>query len=121
MYPGRVKAIRYEDGAMEPQTYTSGIYKFLGLEITEDVRRYITEITSTKPQGGNTDFSVSRDDPSRAMQRWRYKTKYKDIAQVDHACYNLYPLLGYRSITSQADLESNKSIILSSRTTKTIF
>ena len=34
LFPGRVKLIRYEDCALDPQSYAKRIYDFLGLSVT---------------------------------------------------------------------------------------
>ena len=127
-YPGRVKAIRYEDGALDPHRYTAGIYQFLGLEVTEGVREYVTNITSSSsPRLENTTasgtqrlkrrkrpsaFSVKREKPEMAMQRWRYETGFVPISKISAQCGHLYPLLGYKDVTSQLEMKSNVSLVL---------
>ena len=113
-YPGRLKAIRYEDGAMDPLEYTAGIYTFLGLEVTDDVRRYVTDITSASKErfrDTNQPYSVKRSDPVQTMQSWRYNTTFEHASAVDSQCSHLYTALGYRVVQSQEDLLSNRTLI----------
>lgn len=45
-FPGRVKVVRYEHGAMDPMGYTREIYDFLGLSVTQELMEYVKYLTS---------------------------------------------------------------------------
>ena len=109
LYPGRVKILRYEDGATHPQIYTADIYRFLGLELTVDVREYVSFLTSG---GDDSAFGVRRSDPTSTMQAWRYSMLYEHVTLVDELCGHLYPSLGYRMVESKTDLISNRTVVL---------
>ncbi|XP_005110986.1 carbohydrate sulfotransferase 1 isoform X2 [Aplysia californica] len=121
-YPTRVKAIRYEDGAMNPQRYAKEIYSFVGLEFSSEAQRLVGTLTSSNnAKKGREQYSVFRKEPELAMRKWRFSAGYKSVSVVDSKCSHLYPVLGYRNVTSQKDLESNVTVVLKPDSEKGIF
>ncbi|RUS84884.1 hypothetical protein EGW08_007353, partial [Elysia chlorotica] len=61
-FPGRVKVVRYEHGATDPQGYAEELYKFLGLQITQDLFDFVKYLTSPvaekikQPQVNSTQY-----------------------------------------------------------------
>ena len=110
LYPGRVKTLRYEDGALDPQQYTSEIYKFLGLTLTDDVKEHVDFLTSSG--GKETAFTVRRSDPTSAVQKWRHTMLYERVTVIDRQCGRVYPSLGYRKVDSVRDLKSDDTLVL---------
>ena len=125
-HPSRVKIIRYEDGAVDPLGYTRDIYSFLGLEIGDAIMKHITRMTSSvkhhsRREASEQEFDTHRDNPTYVMQKWRYSAGYNSTSIVDNYCHNLYPLLGYRKVTSEVDLKGNESLVLQPETGGDVF
>ena len=55
---------------------------------------------------------MKREKPEMAMQRWRYETGFVPISKISAQCGHLYPLLGYKDVTSQLEMKSNVSLVL---------
>lgn len=115
LYPGQVKGIRYEHGAMDPLSYTQDIYNFLDLPVDGGLVDYITNITSA-PKGlpnVNVPYSVLRHNSTQTMNRWRFSVGFNSVREIDKVCGHLYSKLGYRPVLSQKHLESESSLFLS--------
>ncbi|XP_059149649.1 carbohydrate sulfotransferase 1-like [Physella acuta] len=113
LYPGRVKAIRYEEGAMDPYNYTRRIYDFLGLDLNEAVLDYIRNITNSTADVKQTQkaYSIVKNNSTLAMNRWRYGAGFASVNVTDRNCGHLYSKLGYKFVRSQRDLESDRSLV----------
>ncbi|XP_059158396.1 carbohydrate sulfotransferase 1-like isoform X2 [Physella acuta] len=113
LYPGRVKAIRYEEGAMDPYNYTRRIYEFLGLDLNEAVLDYIRNITNSTADVKQTQkaYSIVKNNSTLAMNRWRYGAGFASVKVTDRNCGHLYSKLGYKFVRSQRDLESDRSLV----------
>ena len=108
LYPGRVKVMRYEDGATYPHEYTAVIYGFLGLRLSNDVKDFVDFLTSGDD---HYEYGHRRSDPTATMQKWRYNMYYERVALIDEHCGHLYPYLGYRKVESKTDLISNRTLV----------
>ncbi|CAL1541901.1 unnamed protein product [Lymnaea stagnalis] len=113
LYPGRVKGIRYEDGAMDPFNYTQRIYEFLGMDYNDTIIDYIRNITNSTADERLTRraYSIEKNNSTKAMNRWRYGAGYKGARTVDATCGHVYKKLGYKFVKSQSDLESDRSLV----------
>ena len=88
------------------------------------MRDYVTSLTSSghfedgMPGHGNKEYSIHRDDPVVAMDKWRQRSVQQvdvdinAVSLIDKHCSHLYPLLGYRTAESQQDLKSNKTFTM---------
>ena len=113
LYPGRVKVVRYEDGATDPYQYTKDLYSFLNLDYTDRIAAHVKEMTTTENEH-STDlhfsFQVHRKNPIAAMNNWRKNTDFSAISVIDKNCDFLYPALGYKKVTSQGHLKSGENL-----------
>ncbi|GFR58368.1 hypothetical protein ElyMa_000027600 [Elysia marginata] len=57
-------------------------------------------------------FSTQRDRPRMAMDHWRYQLGIEMTRVVDGYCGDLYPQLGYKTVTTQSELENTRKISL---------
>ncbi|GFR58354.1 hypothetical protein ElyMa_000027000 [Elysia marginata] len=57
-------------------------------------------------------FSTQRDRPRMAMEHWRYQLGIEMTRVVDSYCGDLYPQLGYKTVTTQSELENTEKISL---------
>ena len=109
-FPSRLLALRYEDGALDPLAYARRIYRFIGLDLTEDIENYVSFLTSTAPADGNTDFSIFRKNPLEASQKWRHSASFEGVSVVDSFCGDLYQEVGYQQMMTEEELKSNKTL-----------
>jgi len=112
-FPGRIKAIRYEDGAINPKAYARSVYKFLGIPYTQVVDQYITSLAypSQSYLKKERPFNVYRADATATMNHWRHVGGWGPNSAVDAQCKDLFPSLGYRSILSEEHMLSNASVV----------
>ncbi|BFZ05999.1 hypothetical protein BsWGS_09038 [Bradybaena similaris] len=114
LYPGQVKGIRYEEGAMNAVLYTKVIYNFLGLFFDEALVDYIANITSASlddPRWRDI-YGVIRRNSRQTMDLWRVNATFSTVQDIDKSCAHLYPKLGYQPIVSKTHLHSDKSLVL---------
>ncbi|CAG5122404.1 unnamed protein product, partial [Candidula unifasciata] len=112
LYPGRVKGIRYENGATDPFTYTKDIYKFLGLGYDDQVASFIENITTASADAPDVEgaYSVIRQNSTQAMNKWRNKSDFESIRIIDSICGFMYSKLGYKFVESHSDLRSSRDL-----------
>ncbi|XP_012940443.1 carbohydrate sulfotransferase 1 isoform X2 [Aplysia californica] len=116
LYPGRLMAIRYEDGAVEPMRFAKNIYKFLGNEFDRDMEEFVTRIVSSSKSGKKLEensYGYEKKNSTATMNRWRKKAEFKTVQAFDESCKDLYPLFGYRQIDSDELLKSDSSLLTS--------
>ncbi|BFZ05997.1 hypothetical protein BsWGS_09037 [Bradybaena similaris] len=114
LYPGQVKGIRYEHGATDTLSYAKDIYNFLGLSFDNALVSYIKNITAAhldNPKVNRT-YGVFRHNSTQTMNNWRFKASFNSVQEVDKACAHLYSKLGYQTVLSQTQLQSQKSLVL---------
>ena len=121
LHPGRIKAIRYEDVATSPHEYARGIYEFLDLDYSDLVKKKVTELTSSTEKGDDDAYSVYRSNPVETMQKWKRAAGFTTVNVIDNTCHKLYPVLGYRRVTSDRDLMSNQSVVTQPETRYGVF
>lgn len=114
LYPGQVKGIRYEEGAMDAILHTKVIYNFLGLFFDDALVDYIANITTASlddPMSRDS-YSVVRHNSRQTMNMWRLNATLGTVQNIDKSCAHLYPKLGYQPIVSETHLHSDKSLVL---------
>lgn len=90
-YPNTIYSIRYEDIVDKQMSTFSNLFSFLGLHVTEGVRKYISE-TST--------------NVSEIYKRyiWRQTIPQRNLLVVDKYCSDIYGSLGYLPFSSIGDV-----------------
>ncbi|XP_005106612.2 carbohydrate sulfotransferase 1 [Aplysia californica] len=111
-YPDRVKMVRYEHGALNPLKYARDIYRFIGMDLTDNVVDFVNSITSARAD--DSLFGTVRASSAEAMDAWRHRVSFDEAREVDRWCSDVLPDLGYKLLTSKAELKSNSSLLLES-------
>nr|XP_057932073.1 carbohydrate sulfotransferase 1-like [Doryrhamphus excisus] len=115
---GRYLLVRYEDLAFNPQHKASEIYRFVGLELEDRVRMWMTRNTrggSSAPSELNYRYSTTRDSRV-AAESWRLHLDFDIVRTVQNQCNRTLDLLGYRPVHSAAQLRNLSHSLLETRT-----
>lgn len=119
---GRYLLVRYEDLALDPKTKATEIYRFLGLDIEERVRVWITKNTNSNvsaPSEWNHRYSTTRDSRTTA-ESWRLRLGFDIVRTVQKLCNDTLTLLGYRQVHSAAELKNLSHSLVEQRTFKPV-
>lgn len=101
---GRYLLLRYEDVLLKPEEMTAEIYRFLGLEMDDQVRTWIAKNTRTSKDGGNP-YLTTRDSKAAATS-WRLRLRFDIAKTLQDLCNDTMPLLGYKRVHSAAELRN---------------
>ncbi|XP_055505198.1 carbohydrate sulfotransferase 1 [Leucoraja erinacea] len=107
---GRYMLVRYEDLAREPEKKTREIYRFLGVSLDANVKRWILNNTRGAGASGNHKYATVRDSAATA-EGWRLKLTFDMVELVQDICNLTLAQLGYRMVNSAEELR-NVSISL---------
>ncbi|XP_046546412.1 carbohydrate sulfotransferase 1-like [Haliotis rubra] len=102
-HPNQVTFVRYEDIAHKPIPLTEDLYNFVGLPLTQNVRKHIYNITT----GGNDEdcpLCISKSNSTQAAEKWRLQAKDDFVQIVDSNCKNVYQYIGYLPIMNASSL-----------------
>ncbi|KPP78530.1 carbohydrate sulfotransferase 1-like [Scleropages formosus] len=104
---GKYLLVRYEDLAYSPEEKAKEIYRFVGLEMDEKVRSWISRNTNhnASPAERNYKFSTTRDSRTTA-ESWRLHLAFDIVGAVQRLCNNTLSLLGYKLVHSVTDLRN---------------
>lgn len=94
VYPGRIFSLKYEDLAIEPIEKTKELYEFLDLNFTDEIRKYIVNITMS---GNNASFVLDtiRPDSKHMIDRWRTSITPRSLDIVQTMCKYVMKTLSY--------------------------
>ena len=99
------RILRYEDFSLDIWNQTHDIFKFLGLDFTEESTKFLVDHThkdKVKPEAWNT-FRNPKDTPFR----WRQSLNWDQILEVQNDCYEVLKLWGYRVFNSKEELNND--------------
>uniref|UniRef100_A0A8C5GWI2 Sulfotransferase n=2 Tax=Gouania willdenowi TaxID=441366 RepID=A0A8C5GWI2_GOUWI len=105
---GRYLLVRYEDLAFNPKDKATEIYRFVGLEMEDRVRTWITKNTKCNVSSlseWNYKYSTSRNSKETA-ESWRLRLSFDIVRAVQILCNDTLALLGYKQVQSAADLRN---------------
>ncbi|XP_005100012.2 carbohydrate sulfotransferase 5 [Aplysia californica] len=111
-YPGRMKAFRYEDGALNPMDYAESLFNFTQLEFNEMSKTFVQKITSgyANNEKSNAPFGFMKKDSTATMNKWRHSALMTTVTAIDRKCADVYAELGYKTIHSESELRSSSSL-----------
>ena len=111
-YPGRLKAVLYEDVAESPVETLSSIFRFCEMNLSSDLRKYTLSLTSL---GGNDScaYCIKRGNSKKSAYKWRKEMPFSKVQFIDKQCSEVNKILGYRPFPRPIDL---KNVSLSTRT-----
>ncbi|XP_041692607.1 carbohydrate sulfotransferase 1-like [Coregonus clupeaformis] len=119
---GRYLLVRYEDLALNPKEKAQEIYRFVGLEMDENVHSWIAQNTnnSAPPTSKwNYKYSTTRDSKATA-ESWRLRLGFDIVRTLQSLCNDTLSLLGYRVVHSVADLRNMSNSLVEPRTFQTL-
>ncbi|XP_051885215.1 carbohydrate sulfotransferase 1 isoform X2 [Pristis pectinata] len=102
---GRYMLVRYEDLAREPEKKTREIYRFLGVSLDANVRRWILNNTRGAGASGNHKYATVRDSAATA-EGWRLKLTFDMVELVQDICNLTLAQLGYKMVSSAEELRN---------------
>lgn len=102
-FPKRILTVRYEEIAEYPQEAAEYMYNFIGLKLTDNIRKYIWKITSAgnKP---NCNICTTRSNSKETAYKWRDKISYDDAQLIQDTCSKMFDIAGYRPFHNKNDL-----------------
>lgn len=90
------KMIRYEDFSLNPLSLTKEIYKDFGLELPENVLKYIEKATKDgESEHSKMKFLTSRNS-SDVVFGWRGKLDVSDLDKIESNCEEVMAKFGYK-------------------------
>ncbi|KAF4525473.1 hypothetical protein B566_EDAN004885 [Ephemera danica] len=90
-YPTRFRVIRYEDFSINPYNQTEKLFKFLNLDVHEEVYQYLNSHTKNKSGGEWSTFRNSKTAPFH----WREDMDFKEVNKIQNVCADAMELWGY--------------------------
>ena len=106
--------IRYEDFAVNPETWMQKIYEFIGIEAHIDIHSYLEAIV--KSELGElsqysklthfVDYSVVRNPKKRAFN-WVNELPWRIIDKVQQHCTPVFESFGYVNFKHESDLKES--------------
>ena len=112
-YKGIMRIVRYEDMAKDPERITNEIYKFVNLEQTAEISKFLKISTQNDDSGKNYRkgeeflqvYSTSRKSAEN-LNKWRIKMDYILIRKVQEKCKGMMKTFGYTIFNSQEDVRN---------------
>ncbi|XP_023951130.1 carbohydrate sulfotransferase 4 [Bicyclus anynana] len=101
-YPHRFMALRYEELALNPNSTTYAMLKFLGLGITPSIDEFLHSHTNVEVAGVSSTFRVSRDVPFR----WKNVLDFNYVDEIQMTCKEAMSLWGYRNAHNATHMTS---------------
>ncbi|XP_067658212.1 carbohydrate sulfotransferase 3-like [Haliotis asinina] len=90
----RIKILFYEDLCQNPSSEVEELYKFVGLNYTEDTEIGIKKLTSAASDRTCV-ICTQRKSSKKAAERWRGKIRIEYVRIIDRNCMKLYRYVGY--------------------------
>ena len=101
-FPGRVLSVRYEDIAEHPVLSTNLMYKWLGLDMTDQLKEYITNTTHGSADG--CAICTVRKNATWTAYRWKEVLDWRSISVIQQQCVQLMRHMGFRIYQSKQQL-----------------
>ena len=95
--------IRHEDFSMAPLEVAADIYKFIGVEMTPEVRAWLEKNTAG---GTGASAQSTKRDSKTVASAWRTKLKFEHNELVQTRCDSVLRRLDYQSFFSDAAMKN---------------
>ena len=104
-YPGRIKAVLYEDAADRPVETFESVFRFCGLNFSSNMKNYTISLTSL---GGKSScsFCIEKGNSSETAYQWRKEMSITNVNFIDAQCSKVYKTLGYERFFRLTDLRN---------------
>ncbi|KAM9323850.1 carbohydrate sulfotransferase 4-like [Gastrophryne carolinensis] len=96
---GRYMLVRHEDLAQKPLEKAKEMFEFADLKMTEDLERWIYNITHLEAKGKWGFMSYSKQS-SNVVQGWRKTMDFKMVKEIEQVCRDSMNLFGYLPVKS---------------------
>ena len=103
-YPGRFTKLYFEDLVTAPLKITKLIYIFLHLEYTEDVEKYVKQITRSDSDGCL--MCTNRKNSSAHANEWRHSLSFAEVKVIDSHCMKTYKQYGFLPVENETLLQN---------------
>ena len=98
--------VRHEDFSMEPFKVAEKIYKFIGIEMTEDVKTWLEKNTASGINSQGLSAQSTKRDSKTVASAWRNKLKFEHNEIIQDRCDDVLQKLQYRSFPSELDMKN---------------
>lgn len=113
---GRYKMVRYEDVVRDPLAQVEAIYRFTGLEMTQELQEWIYRITHGKGKGTKKEaFQITSRNAEDVSRAWRTTVPYEKVRRIQEVCKGAMSILGYRTVDSEKEQRQLDLDVLSPR------
>lgn len=103
---GKYMRLRHEDFALDPSGAARAVYDFSGIEMTENVLKWLEKATSTKNNSSLSlkDTQSTSRDPSYVVSAWRRKRTLPEVKIIQEECKDSLSLLEYKVFKDAQEL-----------------
>nr|CAD7571353.1 unnamed protein product [Timema californicum] len=91
-YPGRFRAMRYEDLSVEPFKGVQDLFEFFGLDFHPSVQLFLETHTKVNVGGASSTFRNSKSAPFH----WRQDLTHMEVRAIQRVCRPALDYWGYR-------------------------
>nr|O93403.1 RecName: Full=Carbohydrate sulfotransferase 3; AltName: Full=Chondroitin 6-O-sulfotransferase 1; Short=C6ST-1; AltName: Full=Nervous system involved sulfotransferase [Tetronarce californica]AAC28491.1 chondroitin 6-sulfotransferase [Tetronarce californica] len=109
----RFLLMRYEDIALEPVKRAQEMYRFSGIPMTPEVKKWIYENTQVSKASNNI-YSTHKIS-SEQFEKWRLGLPFKIARVVQQVCEPAMKLFGYKLVKDAATLANRSASLLENR------
>nr|CAB3230871.1 carbohydrate sulfotransferase 3-like [Phallusia mammillata] len=103
--------IRHEDFALEAMEATQAIYNFVGINMTNKMRKWIMEATSPQNSQGLSakDTQSTSRNPNYVVSAWRQNLSFWEIKIIQQVCKGALSRLNYWTFKNEKELRDLKT------------
>lgn len=106
-----VKLLRYEDLANDPVKKVKELYKFIDQPLTEAVRKYVIENTSSNLKDGCL-YCTRRGNSTLTASKWRMRIGSVFLRLINRFCRRVYSIYGYDYVDNVGTIRNlNKPVM----------
>ncbi|XP_077568010.1 carbohydrate sulfotransferase 6 [Stigmatopora nigra] len=101
---GRYRMVRYEDVARNPQKEINAMYEFVGLNMTNQIEKWIHNMTHGKGKGSLKEaFQITSRNAADVSQAWRTSLPHNKVKRIQEVCKEAMRLFGYTTVNSDKE------------------
>ena len=105
--------VRFEDLAYEPLEKTAEMYSFTGFNVTDSMKRWLINTTSSKAEK-QSPFDTERDSKSVVVS-WRQTMSFELVRMIQEDCRQAMEVGGYKLVTSEGELRNNSMSLVADK------
>ncbi|XP_007890557.1 carbohydrate sulfotransferase 2 [Callorhinchus milii] len=99
------RVVRYEDLVEDPIRYLKEMYHFVNLTVSEDIERFVLNMTMGSTYSSKKPFSVTSRNATQAANAWRTQLTFPQIKQVEEYCQQAMDWLGYEKVQNPEEVK----------------